>query len=90
MSSLVMDPTSQGRSSVNISSAVAKHQTIAPYLLSAHALSGCDTVASDCGIGKPVVKVFEAEYYFNHLGTTSANIEDVFCESTTFIVAYYG
>ena len=60
-SSLVMEPTSQGRSSANIGSTVAKHRTTVPHQLSAHALSGCDTVASDLGIGKTkVVKVLES------------------------------
>ena len=45
-STLHMEPTSQGRSSANIGSTVAKHRSIAPQLLSAHALSGCDIVAS--------------------------------------------
>ena len=49
-STLLMEPTSQGRSSVNIGSTVAKHRSIAPQLLSAHALTGCDTVASYFGI----------------------------------------
>ena len=69
-----MEPTSQGRSSVNIGFTVAEHRTIAPQLLSAHALSGCDTAASYLGIGKTkVVKVLEAGKWFTHLGTPSAN-----------------
>ncbi len=48
-STLVMEQTSQGRSSVNIGSTVAKHQSIALQLLPAHALTGCDTVASYFG-----------------------------------------
>ena len=42
---LIMEPTSQGYISVNIGSTVVKHRSIAPHLLSAHALTGCDTVA---------------------------------------------
>ncbi len=48
-STLVMEQTSQGCSSVNIGSTVAKHQSIALQLLPAHALTGCDTVASYFG-----------------------------------------
>ena len=56
-----MEPRSQGCSSVSISSTVAIHRSIAPQLLSAHALTECDTVASYFGIGKTkVVKVLEA------------------------------
>ena len=39
---VIMEPTSQGRLSVNIGSTVAKHRSIAPHLLSAHALTGYD------------------------------------------------
>ena len=57
----------------------------------AHALSGCDTVASYFGIVKTkVVKVLEAGNRLNHLGNPSANLEDVLCESTAFVVACYG
>ena len=70
---LLMETTSQGRSSAKIGSTVAKHRSIAPQLLSAHALSGCDTVASYFGIGKTkVVKVLEAGNRLNHLRNPSA------------------
>ena len=60
-STLHMEPTIQGRSSANIGYTVAKHRSLAPQLHSAHALSGCDTVASYFGIGKTkVVKVLGA------------------------------
>ena len=87
-STLLMEPTSQGRSSVNIGSTVVKHRSVAPQLLSAHALTG---VASYFGVGKTkVVKVLEARNRLNHLGNTSANLEDVLCGSTAFIAACYG
>ena len=90
-STLHMEPTSQGRSSVNIRSTVAKHRSIAPQLLSAHSLTECDTVASYFGIGKTkVVKVLEAGNKLNHLGNPSANLEDVLCESTAFVASCYG
>ena len=77
-----MEPPSQGRSSANIGSTVSKHRTIAPQLISAHALSGCDSVASYFGIGKTkVVKVHE-------VGT--ANLVDVLCKSTAIIAVCYG
>ena len=86
-----MEPTSQGRSSGNIGFTVAKHRSIATQLLSAHALSGCDTVASYFCIGKTKVgKVLEAGNRLNHLGNPSVNLEGVLCESTAFVAAYYG
>ena len=85
-STFLMEPTSQGRPLANIGSTVAKHRSIAPQLLSAHALSGCDTAVSYFGIGKTkVVKVLEAGNRLNHLGNPSANLEDVLCESTAFM-----
>ena len=45
----IMEPASQGRS-VNLGSTVAEHRSIAPHLLSAHALTGCDNVVSYFGI----------------------------------------
>ena len=88
-STLPMKHTSQGCSSANIGTTVSKHRSIAPQLISAHALFGCDTVASYFGIGKTkVVKVLEER--FNYLGNPSANLEDVLCELTAFIAACYG
>ena len=60
-------------------------------LLSAHAFTGCDTVASYFGIGKTkVVKVLEAGNRLNHLGNPSVNLEDVLCESTALVAVCYG
>ena len=88
---LIMEPTSQGRLSVSIGSTVAKYRNIAPHLLSAHALTGCDTVASYFGIGKTkVVKALEARHRLSHLGNAMASLEDVLCESATFVAACYG
>ena len=76
-----MEPTSQGRSSVNIGSTVAKHRSIAPQLLSAYTLSGCENVASYFGIGKTnIVMVLEAGSRLNHLGNPSANLEYLLCD----------
>ena len=88
---LIMEPTSQGRLSVNIGSTVAKHRSIAPHLPSAHALTGCDSVASYIGIGKTkVVKALEAGHRLSHLGNPMASLEDVLCESAAFVAACYG
>ena len=86
-----MEATSKGRSSVNIGATAAKHRDIVTQLLSAHALSGCDTVASCFGIGKATVKkVLEMGNRLNHLGDPSACFEDVLREATTFTAACYG
>ena len=86
-----MEPASQGHSSANIGSTFAKHRSIAPQLLSAHALSGFDTVASYFGIGKiKVVKVLVEGNRLNHLGNLSANQKDVLYELTPFDAECYG
>ena len=68
---LIMEPTSQGLLSVNTGSTVAKHRSIAPHLLSANALTGCDTVASYFGIGKTklYIKAHEVGQMLSYLGT---------------------
>ena len=42
--SLIMDPTSHSRSSIDIGVTVAKHSGIVQQLIAAHAVFGCDTV----------------------------------------------
>jgi hypothetical protein len=65
--------------------------TSVPHLLAAHALSGCDTVAKPYGIEKKtVVKFLKRGLMLNKLGDTSAAIEDVIKEATSFITACYG
>ena len=85
-----MEPTSQGRSSVNIGSTVAEHRTIAPHQLQPmHSLGVA--LCTLLGIGKTkVVNVLEAGKWLNHQGTPSATLEDVFCEPTIFVAAGYG
>ena len=86
-----MEPTTQGPSSVNIGSYSCQTQKYCPTAALAHALTGCDTVASHFGIGKTkVVKVLEVGYWLNDLGNPSANLEDVLCESTVFVAVCYG
>ena len=65
---LITERTSHGCLSVNWFSTIAKHRSIASHLFSAHALSGCDTVASYFGIGKTKVVALEAGHRLSHLG----------------------
>lgn len=52
---LQMEGTSPTRASIDIGATVKQHSDIILYLLAAHALSGCDTVACIFGIGKATV-----------------------------------
>ena len=45
----------KGRAVIDIDATVHENLSIIPGLLAAHALSGCDTVASHYGIGKGIV-----------------------------------
>ena len=55
---IYMESPLQQRGVIDIDATVEKNRSIIPGLLAAHALSGCDTVASYYGIGKgKVLKV---------------------------------
>ena len=56
--------TSATRTSVHIAATAMKHQAVMTYILAAHALSGCDSVAYMYGIGKAtVLKVLQMEIH---------------------------
>ena len=60
-------------------------------ILPAHALSGCDTVASYFGIGKAtVLKTLRSGHTLNLLGTPGHSMEFVIQQATSFISACYG
>ena len=81
--SMMMEASSGERALVDIGKTVAENQDIAPYLLAAHALSGCDTVAKPYGIGKKTaIKVLQKGYRLDKIGDTKANFEDVIKEAT--------
>ncbi|KAG0693094.1 hypothetical protein GWK47_027653 [Chionoecetes opilio] len=86
-----MEPTSPERTSVNIGDTVIKHQAIVPQLLTAYALTGCDTVGCNFGIGKiNAVKVLKAGYKLDSIGQPEAQHETIIREATQFIAACYG
>ena len=60
-------------------------------LLPAHALSGCDTVASYFGIGKGmVIKTLKDCHELSAIGNSAARLEEVIQQATRFISACYG
>ena len=64
-----MESPLKGRAIIDIDATVQQNLSIIPALLVAHALSGCDTVASYYGIGKGIVlKVLLAgkKHYLHH------------------------
>ena len=46
-----------GHAVIDINATVDLHRAIIPYLLAAHGLTGCDTVATYFGIGKAVALI---------------------------------
>ena len=50
-----MESPIKGRMVVDIGKTVQKHSELVEGILPAHALSGCDTVASYFGIGKAIL-----------------------------------
>ena len=91
-SPLFMSSPVQRRSLIDIKGTVQIHQSIIPDLPAAHALSGCDTVATYFGIGKGTVlkNLIAAPNSLSQLGCLNAQLADVIDQSTQFIGACYG
>ena len=86
-----MQSPSQDRAIVDIKSTLAKHAQVVKNILPAHALSGCDTVASYFGLGKgTVVKVLKAGYDLSAMGNMDAPFHRVIEQATAFISACCG
>ena len=89
--SLIIEPTSRSRSSIDIGTTVAKQSGIVSQLIAAHAVSGCDTVECCLGIGKTnVVEALLAGIELNHLGDLKDSLDHAMKESTHLIGACYG
>ncbi|KAH3810067.1 hypothetical protein DPMN_138453 [Dreissena polymorpha] len=69
---------------------VQNHISIATDLLSAHAISGCDTVTGYFGIGKgTVIKMLNTSKSIRLLGDMTACMKEVVKEATKFVSACY-
>lgn len=88
---LFMTSPIQQRSVIDIKATVKAHQPIIPNLPAAHALSGCDTVASYYGVGKgTVLKTLTAfPDSLTTLGCLDAQLCDVIDQSTKFVGICY-
>ncbi|KAH3876583.1 hypothetical protein DPMN_000429 [Dreissena polymorpha] len=75
---------------IDIRKTAQKHINIATDLLSAHAISGCDTVAGYFGIGKgTVIKMLNTGKSIRLLGDMTACMKEVVKEATKFVSACY-
>jgi hypothetical protein len=88
---LIMESPIRGKSVIDIAKTVQKHEDIVEGLLAAHALTGCDTVASCFGIGKgTAIKVLRQGKPLTLLGVLDSPIDDVAAQATVFMAACYG
>ena len=88
---ILMRSTGEDRTLIDIGTTVIRNMGIVPSLVAAHALSGCDTVAPYCGIGKlTVVKKLRDGAQLNAIGDISADIETATEQAMLFISDCYG
>ena len=87
-----MESTSYNANVIDINATVEKHMDIAPNLLAAHGLSGCDTGGKIFGIGKQtVVKILKSKCVsFESIGELSGVFSDCVREGTEFLLYCYG
>ena len=75
---LVMSGTSSARTVIDIKATVEKHADIAEKLLTAHVISGCDTVSQGYGIGKgTVLKIVGKGHSLTLLGKTTTDMDSI-------------
>ena len=91
-SSIFTESAIKDRTVIDIQRSVDANRKIIPDLLAAHALAGCDTVASSFGIGKgTMLNILEKNKYpLTLLGDLNAEWADVLKQSTRFTAACYG
>ena len=82
--------TNDERDVLDIGSSIINCQNIIPSVLSAHAPSGCDTVALFFGLGKPtIVNKLRSGKELKSLGDLEAFTEDIWVESALLICICY-
>ena len=76
-----MEATSGERTGININDTVKKHAQIVPFILPAHALSGCDSVPQLFGIGKTkVVNTLKKSFRLKELGNLTSDSDHILAE----------
>ncbi len=78
----------RGRALIDVNSSVRKHHMVVEHVLSAHGLSGCDTVATYFGIEKlTVLKILKKEMYIlSKVDDIRSSLPDVIDQSTAFML----
>ena len=85
-----LEGAGSNRNVTDIGKTAEKHEDVAPYLLAAYVLSGCDRVPKLYGLGKKSVCSLLQKYPLQILGAANADISDVIQGGKTFIAAHYG
>ena len=90
--SVLMVSPIRSRAVIDINATVDLHRDIIPYLLAAHGLTGCDTVATYFGIGKAAaLRVLTSGVHaITHVGDTCRILSEVTGQATLFILACHG
>ena len=77
------------RTVIDINAIVDKNPAVMEYILAAHGLTGCDTVATNYGIGKWVaLKVVRSGgLSLSKVGDITSLVQNALGQSTSFIVS---
>ena len=76
---------------VDISATVKNHSNVIPQFLAIHAISGCDTVAVSCGIGKlKTIATLNEGFLLDSAGVVDIPWDSVENEATKFMIAAFG
>lgn len=90
-SDIIMIPTSRSTNGTNIGSTVRNFGDLSKYILSLHALTGCDTVSTMYGIGKnKALNSLKGGHIPPQIGDLDSDISVVMKDATHFIASCYG
>ena len=88
---LLLSLDSTNNKPISIRLTAEKHKSLVSSLPAVHALSGCDTVPSMCGIGKTgAIKVVKENVHLLSLGNLTSPISEVVSEAKSFVSRCYG
>ena len=87
---VLLEDFSADKTLISISKSVAENTSLIPSLLSAHALTGCDTVPMMFGIGKPKLINIVNKFPLEYLGNKDAEEDDCMNEGKLFVAKCYG
>ena len=89
---IIMESPVKDRAVIDMNATVDRHRDIIPELLATHGLTGCDTVASYFGIGKPTALIVlrTHQHSLSMLGNITLSVDEVMTQATSFILSCYG